>query len=157
MTLPKTTDIPFQFPSSDEWLVNYLAAVQQRSLDDIRAAVQVVMEALDDIRCLHTSAHAANVPPAWCDALRILQKKLESRLFDLGLTPIETVGSPLDPTRHHVSETTIADLPAETIVSEILPGYLFHGQVFRPAIVVTVAPQPVPDASRRLPNTINQR
>jgi molecular chaperone GrpE (heat shock protein) len=55
------------------------------------------------------------------------------------VTPIATLGEKLDPRLHHVVE--VASLPGEpeTIVRQVRPGYLWKGQVLRPAEVVTIA------------------
>ena len=52
------------------------------------------------------------------------------------------LGQLFDPTRHEATARVVsADASPNTVVAEILPGYLLHDRVLRPAqVAVAVAP-----------------
>lgn len=73
---------------------------------------------------------------AWVDGVVAIERKLRSLLASEGVTPIEALGKPLDPTRHeaitHVPTTTAPD---GSVVQELQRGYELGGRVLRPALV----------------------
>ena len=52
-----------------------------------------------------------------------------------GLEPIGSVGEAFDPQKHDAIEEIESDKPSGTIVEEAQRGYLYNGQVLRPARV----------------------
>lgn len=64
--------------------------------------------------------------------LRLFKGMLEKQ----GVKEIETVGREFDPTVHHaVEQVPTADHPENTVVEEVLRGYLLDQKVLRPALV----------------------
>lgn len=60
-----------------------------------------------------------------------------------GLTPIEAVGKPFDPSVHHaMTQVERADLNDKTVVEEFRKGYMLSGKVLRPSLVA-VSKKPV--------------
>lgn len=78
------------------------------------------------------------------EAFDILAGHLRGLLRRAGLSRIETLGLPLDVTAMTVVETeTSRDLPAESVVREIRPGYRRNDRVLRLAeVTVAVPPNP---------------
>jgi molecular chaperone GrpE len=75
---------------------------------------------------------AANA--SWVDGIRLIERKLRATLEAEGLSPIEAVGEPFDPTQH---EAAMQGKGKEGIViAELQKGYKFHDRVIRPARVV---------------------
>ena len=70
------------------------------------------------------------------EALAPLEKTLDKTLSDLGLTRIEaSAGTKFDPNYHEATQMDDAD-GEEEVISEVLRGgYLYHGEVLRPAMV----------------------
>lgn len=69
-------------------------------------------------------------------ALEILRSHLEALLQKEGITRIETVGAPFDPTTMSaVAVETNPLVPPRSVLEEVLPGYARHGAVLRLAQV----------------------
>jgi molecular chaperone GrpE len=109
----------------------------------------VLTELLDRLQRLARAF--ATPPPAswWCgtkswrqawenqrQALDILLGHFESLLKKEGLTPIETMGGPFDPsTMTAVAAEPDNSRPDQTILEEIAPGYRLRGELLRAAQV----------------------
>jgi molecular chaperone GrpE len=97
-----------------------------------------MIDALDDL------ARFAHVDPATTDARTIsdgvsmVEKKLMKTLTGLGLEVLDPVGQPFDPAMHEAVMTEPAASPDEDhMVARVFQqGYMFNGQLLRPARVV---------------------
>jgi molecular chaperone GrpE len=97
-----------------------------------------MIDALDDL------ARFAHVDPATTDAKTIadgvamVEKKLMKTLGGHGLEVIDPAGKPFDPALHEAVMTEPAQTPDEDhLVARVFQqGYLFNGQLLRPARVV---------------------
>jgi molecular chaperone GrpE len=97
-----------------------------------------MIDALDDL------ARFAHVDPATTDArtisdgVALVEKKLMKTLAGHGLEVIDPVGHPFDPALHEAVMTEPAQSPDEDhLVARVFQlGYLFNGQLLRPARVV---------------------
>jgi molecular chaperone GrpE len=71
---------------------------------------------------------------AWVDGVSLIYRKLRATLESQGLTQIEALGKPFDPSLH---EAVRQDRGEEGIViEEIRKGYQLHDKVIRPTMVV---------------------
>lgn len=77
-----------------------------------------------------------DVHEGWVDGVRLVERKLRGVLESEGVTPIEALGLPFDPTVHEavVHEDT-ADHPDNEVIGELQRGYRLHDRVLRPALV----------------------
>jgi molecular chaperone GrpE len=77
-----------------------------------------------------------DVHEGWVDGVRLVERKLRGVLDSEGVTPIEALGLPFDPTIHEavVHEDT-ADHPDNEVIAELQRGYRLHDRVLRPALV----------------------
>lgn len=75
--------------------------------------------------------------------VEMILKDLHNLLKEKGLSKIESLGKPFDPTKHEaVSQVELEEQPDHTIVEELQAGYTINGRVVRPAKVkVSVKPQ----------------
>lgn len=97
-----------------------------------------LIEALDDI------ARFAHIDPASTDTTTLVQgvemveKKMAKALGAAGLEVVNPVDQPFDPAIHEAVATEPATSPDEDhLVARVYqPGYLFKGQLLRPARVV---------------------
>ncbi len=111
-------EIDLLIQSSNERLVTGLVDI----IDELELAVKVGRGSLD------TEAIVSGV--------EIVLRKLFETLGNEGLAPIEAVGKPLDPQKHHaVSTVETGRYPDGTIVKEIRRGYIFKGKVIKPSMV----------------------
>lgn len=74
--------------------------------------------------------------PRFRDGIALIFRQLLDELRKEGLTAVDTVGEPFDPTLHEAVATEHAsDLPPHTVVEELQRGYLLHDRLLRPALV----------------------
>ena len=86
-------------------------------------------------------APAPDIPVALIEGIFLTISHFEDFLSREGLTPIPTQGLPFDPVIMTAAGTVATDVwPPDTVYEEIAAGYLYRGQVLKPALVtVTVA------------------
>jgi molecular chaperone GrpE len=78
----------------------------------------------------------ADVHEGWVDGIQLVERKLRGVLESEGVTPIEAVGQPFDPTIHEAvvhEETT--EHPDNEVIGELQRGYRLRDRVLRPALV----------------------
>jgi molecular chaperone GrpE len=100
--------------------------------------VKQLLDVLDDI------SRFAHLDPATVDAATVVQgvdlveKKLNKTLGAAGLEVIDPLNQSFDPTLHEAVATELALAPEDDhVVSRVYQqGYLFNGQLLRPARVV---------------------
>jgi molecular chaperone GrpE len=85
--------------------------------------------------------------------LQMTQKQFEDTLARHGVKPLVALGQPFDPNLHEAMGTTEAtDVPPNTIVSEVLRGWMLNDRVVRPALVsVAKAKEPAPSTEESGP------
>jgi molecular chaperone GrpE len=70
------------------------------------------------------------------EGVRMIHRQLLDVLAAEGVTPIQAVGEPFDPTRHEaVAQDDSGEHPANTVVGEFRRGYCLRDKVIRPAMV----------------------
>jgi molecular chaperone GrpE len=75
--------------------------------------------------------------------LLMTQKQFEDMLARHGVRPLKALGQPFDPNLHEAMGTTeTTDVAPNTVVSEVLRGWMLHERLVRPALV-SVARAPV--------------
>jgi len=90
---------------------------------------------LDNFKLAATHAPKELEGNSWAEGIKQIERQLEMILESEGLSKISTLGEHFNPELHEaVGEVESAE-PEGQIVSEILPGYKFNGQVLRPAKV----------------------
>lgn len=73
--------------------------------------------------------------------LELISRQLDSLLGQEGVEPIEAVGKPFDPRLHEaVAVWECEDVEQETVTDEMQKGYLYRGEVLRPARVRVARP-----------------
>jgi len=67
----------------------------------------------------------------------LVKKQLEDTLSKLGVEIIESVGKHYDPHKHEaIMKKESEDMAENTVMEEMQKGYMFHGKVIRPSMVV---------------------
>ncbi len=74
---------------------------------------------------------------AWREGMRMTLRRVDRLLADQRVAVIETVGRPLDP-RHAAAVATVEDPSAAygIVVEEVRSGFLWQGELLRPAEVI---------------------
>ena len=78
---------------------------------------------------------------AWLKGVRLTLQQLDELLVGYGLTPIESVGVPFNPTFHEaIGHEESDEHPEDTVVTELRRGYKLQDRVVRPALVKVSRP-----------------
>jgi molecular chaperone GrpE len=119
---------------------NYRRRVSQEKLQATSRGKEDVLRALLPILANLRLAlqHAQEDAQAIRQGVQMIWQQFEGFLRDQGVERISTVGQPFDPAKHEALSTApaTAEVPANTIVSEVNSGYTFDGRLLRPAQVV---------------------
>lgn len=90
-------------------------------LDNFRHAINHVPENLQD--------------DAWVQGVTFIKTQLENILSDQGVKEVEVEGENFDPEKHDAIEQVKSDLPKDSIVEVLQPGYEMNGKIIRAAKV----------------------
>ncbi len=104
-----------------------IAAEQERLLQLILPVADNLARALD---------HDERNEEPLRQGVELIHRELMRLLETEGVTRLETVGQPFDPTLHEAVATLPVDTAPDTIVKEIEPGYKLGEKLLRPARVV---------------------
>jgi molecular chaperone GrpE len=118
--------------------VNYKRRVEQEREEFSRLAgaalIINILPILDDLeRALQgVDSHLAGL--TWVDGIRLIHRKFQAVLEMNGVNEIEADGAAFDPNLHEA----VAFGPGEEgkVISVVQKGYMLHGRVLRPAMVV---------------------
>jgi molecular chaperone GrpE len=75
-----------------------------------------------------------------CDGVQLTYQELQRLLSREGVEPLEVIGQPFDPYYHEAVDTVVSDDDPETVVGERQKGYLYRGELLRPAKVEVAVP-----------------
>jgi molecular chaperone GrpE len=100
--------------------------------------IRHIIDALDDLaRFAHVDPDAAEARTV-VQGVEMVERKLMKALTNAGLTVVSPENSSFDPALHEAVATEPAQAPEDDhVVSRVFqPGYVFNGQLLRPARVV---------------------
>ena len=98
-----------------------------------------LLDVVDELELAVKSGRSANSAEALMQGVEMTLKKLKKLLENEGVSPIDCVGKPFDPSKHHaVAKTEKEGVNECTIVDEIRKGYTLREKVIRPSIVKVV-------------------
>lgn len=87
-------------------------------------------------------AHAEESDRAVASGVQLIWKQLSDLLTAHGLKRLSSEGQPFDPHLHEAVDQIEEEGPEGIVVKEIVPGYLLHERVLRPAKVrIRVGPK----------------
>ncbi|MGH7501892.1 MAG: nucleotide exchange factor GrpE [Longimicrobiales bacterium] len=118
---------------------NYKKRVERERVETTSRAqaefARRLLEIVDDLE--RVTAHAENTPTPLLEGVQLVERKLHRVLGSLGLERIAAEGETFDPKRMEGIATMPAKTPEEddTVADVFQQGYLFRGQVLRPARV----------------------
>jgi molecular chaperone GrpE len=104
---------------------------------------------VDELELAIQNSEESKVPEGLVDGLKMILKNIHRILEHQGVTKIEAVGEPFDPTKHEaLSKVAVEGHEEGTIVEEIRKGYTYKGKVIRPSIVkvATAKTPPINDS-----------
>ena len=114
---------------------------KERQESGARAQADLLRPLLDALDDLSRFAHLdpATTPPATIvEGVLMVEKKMLKAFTAAGLQIVDPVGQPFDPSQHEAVSTEPANSADEDhIIARVYqPGYVFNGQLLRPARVV---------------------
>ena len=123
---------------------NFRRRKNQELLDRARfasePAARALLPVLDNLRRALDHAPEASREDL-INGLELVVREFEARLADLGVTAIDALGQPFDPSVHEALGSEEADdVAVDTVSSELQRGYRLHDRVLRPALVRVAHP-----------------
>lgn len=115
-----------------------------RQIDELRQycnehILTELLDVVDELELAIKSARSAECAETLVQGVEMTLKKLKKVLETEGISPIDCVGKPFDPSRHSaVAKTEKEGVEGCTIVEEIRKGYMMREKVIRPSIVKVV-------------------
>jgi molecular chaperone GrpE len=135
----KVDDLTDRLQRERAELINYR---RRKERDQESARIRAIESALEKILPIADDFHRAiKTLPAevegngWAEGFKLIEANLRRALESQGVTPMESVGKPFDPTRHDAvmfDENTTGE---HMVVEEFQRGYLINDKVLRPAMV----------------------
>lgn len=118
---------------------NFKKRSRQEHIETIQHAsadlISRLLPALDD---LHNALdhQPEGVDESWARGIQLAVRKLEETLSSHGLEPIEAAGRHFDPKLHEaIGHEETSEVPEDTVVAQLRPGYRVRDRVVRPALV----------------------
>ena len=104
-------------------------------------AARAMLPVLDNLR--RAVDHADTADPAdLINGLHLVVREFEAALQNIGVSPIESVGTPFDPAVHEALGGEEADdVDVDTVSEELQRGYRLHDRVLRPSLVRVAHPK----------------
>lgn len=98
--------------------------------------IKELLPLIDNLqRAIDAAKKAAN-ESSLLQGITIVRDQLMETLRKRGLERIESTGRQFDPNIHEaVSQSLTDELPDNTIIDEMQPGYMLHSRLLRPAMV----------------------
>jgi molecular chaperone GrpE len=125
-------------------LVNYrrrteeeLARMQRQAGERI---ISRLLPAIDDLDRAIESMSEQERSSSWGEGIRLVQRKIWSTLESEGVSAIESLGKPFDPSMHEAISMQEGANGATIVVQEYQRGFMLGDRVLRPAMVVVGEP-----------------
>ncbi|XES78242.1 MAG: nucleotide exchange factor GrpE [Candidatus Bathyarchaeia archaeon] len=100
-----------------------------------RLVIQL-LDVVDELELAIKTAQTAQTAQALIEGVQMTLKRLRKVLELEGVTPIESVGKPFDPTRHNaIAAEEREDVEVCMVTEEVRKGYQMKEKVIRPSIV----------------------
>jgi molecular chaperone GrpE len=101
-----------------------------------------LLPALDNMERAIDAAEKAGDKGSLAQGVALVHTQLLDVLRRHGVTRIEAQGKPFDPNLHQaVMQQPSAEVPPQTVLQVLEPGYMIHERVLRPArVIVSTAP-----------------
>jgi molecular chaperone GrpE len=105
--------------------------------------VRDLLPALDNLERALAAAPAGDPAViAIREGVALTQSQVLGTLKKYGVTAVEALGRPFDPTVHEAVQRVPSGEPEGTVVAEYQRGYMLNGRLVRPAMVAVAAPAP---------------
>ena len=123
---------------------NYKKRARQEQADLVRSAnAELIGKLLPVVDNFHRVLESVpeTTDDAWIKGVRLTLLQLEELLAAQGVSPIDAIGQPFDPSQHEaIGHEESSEHPEDTVVTEVRRGYRLHDRVVRPALVKVARP-----------------
>ncbi len=130
----------------DQWrrtaaeFANYRKRQERDQAEFIRQAnaalIIKLLPVLDDFALAFEHIPEEEANHGWVEGFTLIYRKLQAILEQEGVSPIETVGQPFDPTLHEaVTHEDSDEVASGHVIAEVRKGYRLGDRVLRPAMV----------------------
>lgn len=111
-----------------------------------------LLEIVDELEMAIKISRSSNSADTLTQGVEMTLQKLNKMLKNEGVSPIDCLGKPFDPSKHDaVTKTEKDDAKECTVVEEVRKGYIMKEKVIRPSIVkVVVKPSSKPQKEMNL-------
>lgn len=93
-----------------------------------------LLPTIDDLERALSSVPSRLAKLAWLDGIKLIEQNLKTTLKSQGLTPIEALGKPFDPSFHEAVRQV--EGKEGIIIEELQKGYMLNNKLLRPSVVV---------------------
>lgn len=100
-----------------------------------RGVLEDLLPVLDNLEMGLKFVHSAKDAESMKQGIEFIAQQFRDVMKSHGVEPIISQGQPFDPLRHDALEQVESDEPEGTVVEEAQSGYLYKGQILRPARV----------------------
>ena len=147
----KTASLEDQLLRAKADFANFQRRMANERVEAVRYAnadlMRSLLVVLDDLERSLAAVGTSDDVAAMVDGVRLVQQNLLKALTDHGLSGIEALHQPFDPSVHEAMMQQPSDQhPDQTVIEQIARGYRLHDRVLRPArVVVSKASEPQGD------------
>lgn len=135
----KVNDLTDQVQRERAELINYRRRKEQdQERERARAVESVLLKILpvaDDFQRAIKTLPPDTENNSWAEGFKLIESNLWRSLESFGVTAMESVGKPFDPTRHEAVMFDESTTGEHMVVEEFQRGYLINDRVLRPAMV----------------------
>lgn len=137
--LAEVQDLTDQLQRSRAELINYRRRKEQEQeqlrVKAIESSLLKILPVADDFHRAIVSLPDDTETNSWAEGFRLIEANLRKALEVQGVTVMESVGKPFDPTRHDAVMFDGDTDGEHMVVEEFQRGYLIEDRVLRPAMV----------------------
>jgi molecular chaperone GrpE len=128
---------------------NYQKRIRRDMADERRHAItdfaRDLLQVQDNLQRAIVSAQQEAEKSPLVQGVALVQSQLRDTFGRFGITPIDALNQPFDPSFHEVVlQQPRDDVDPGTVVDVLEPGYSLHGRVLRPAKVVVAGSGTIP-------------
>jgi molecular chaperone GrpE len=110
--------------------------IQEVSQYSTERLIIQLLEVVDELELAIKTAQASNSPQPLIEGVQMTLKRLRKVLELEGVTPIESIGKPFDPSKHNaIAAEEREDVEGCVVTEEVRRGYMMKQKVIRPSIV----------------------
>jgi len=99
--------------------------------------IKELLPVVDHLDLALEHGRQASTPAPFLEGLELVHQGFLKALDRFGVTPLVAVGQQFDPAYHNaVLQESAPEVPDYTVLKELQKGYLLHGRLLRPAMVI---------------------